>query len=401
MRVLTYTSLYPSNASPGHGLFVEARVVAMHDCGDAEIDVVSPVPWFPSTDERFGRYARFARTAGRERRESIDVSHPRYPMIPKLGTILQPFGMAAASMPTIRRLERDRGQYDVIDAHYFYPDGVAAAMIAGRLGRPLVITARGSDVNLLGNRSFSRRMIVRAAGQAARVVAVSAALRDRLVALGVERERIEVIRNGVDSSRFRPLDRGEARAQLAIPSEARLIVAVGNLVPEKGHDLIIDAVALLSDACLVIVGEGAGRAELERQVRKRGVELRVRFVGAVPQSELPRYYAAADVVALGSRREGLPNVVLEALACGRPVVATAVGGIPEVVVDGITGRLIADRSPERMAEALRDELRVARTPESIHSHVRRWSWLSVAEAHLATLREACDASIARASARNA
>ena len=387
MRALLFSSLYPSAARPRHGAFVEARLAAMQRVGAISADVVAPVPWFPWTNERFGHYARHARTPREEIRLGNRVLHPRYWTLPGVGMYTQPVTMAAAAMPALRMLRRTGGEFDVIDAHYVYPDGVAAAMLARRTGTPLVITARGSDVNVLANLAWPRRQILWAARQAQRIVTVSAALAERLGALGVEAGKISVVRNGVDMERFVPVDPAEARAQLGL-RDGPVVASVGNLVSGKGHEIVIDALAKLPGASLVIVGDGPERQALESRIVRLGLSRRAMLVPGRPQAELKWIYGAADAIVLASSREGLPNVLLEALACGTPAVASRVGGIPEVITDPVAGRLVDERTPQAFAREIGALLATLPSRDATRRFAERFHWDATARGHLAALERA-------------
>jgi len=260
MKVLTFSTLYPNAARPAHGIFVETRLRQLVASGQIQSSVVSPVPWFPFTHPAFGAYSAQARAPRAETRNGIEVLHPRFPLLPKIGMTLSPLLLYRAVRPFVERLHRERG-FDLIDAHYFYPDGVAAAMLGQRLDVPTVITARGSDVNLIAQYRLPRRLIRWAARQAAAVVTVSQALKDKLVALGVEHERIHVLRNGVDLELFHPNDQERLRAELDLRRPT--LLSVGNLLAFKGHGLVIEALSLLPQCELVIAGEGPDRAAFE------------------------------------------------------------------------------------------------------------------------------------------
>ena len=234
LRILTFTTLYPSAERPRHGIFVETRLAHLRACADVDLRVVAPVPWFPSTAARFGLYAQYARTPAEETRDGVRVLHPRYLTAPRVGMYTQPYALAHAAAASLRALRRDGFDFDLIDAHYLYPDGVAAAMLARRFGRPFILTARGSDVNLLMEYRWPRRMILEAVREAGAVITVSAALRDRLVAHGVDAARVQVLRNGVDTDVFQPVPRAQARDRRWACRQDPVIAAVGNLVPEKG-----------------------------------------------------------------------------------------------------------------------------------------------------------------------
>jgi len=384
MKVLTFSSLYPNAARPAHGIFVETRLRQLLASGQVQSTVVAPVPWFPFTHRAFGGYAAQARAPRAETRHGIEVLHPRFPVLPKIGMTLAPFLLERAVRPLVERLRRKRG-FDLIDAHYFYPDGVAAAMLGRRLGVPVVITARGTDVNLIAQYRSPQRMIRWAARQASAVVAVSQALKDKLAALGIERERIHVLRNGVDLDLFHPADREKLRAELALRGPA--LLSVGNLLAFKGHGLVIEALSLLPDCQLVIAGEGPDRAAFEALARQLRVSERVRFVGSLSQDDLRRHYCAADALVLASSREGWPNVLLEAMACGTPVVATRVGGVPEIVRSQDAGLIIEERSAAAIAHSVRHLLARPRLRTATRRYAEQFGWGATTRGQLQLFRQ--------------
>lgn len=371
IRLLTFTTLYPGAAQPNHGVFVENRLRHLLASGRVEAQVVAPVPWFPSTASVFGRYATVARMPSQECRNGIDVAHPRYVVLPKLGMSLAPLSLFAAVLPLVRRYLARR-DFDLIDAHYFYPDGVAAMLIGRALRKPVVITARGTDINLIPRYPIPRRMILRAARNAAGIIAVSQALKDALVDLGVAAERVTVLRNGVDLEMFAPDNRDAARRQFAVTG--RTLLSVGLLIERKGHDLTIAALRHLSDCQLLIVGEGPERGRLESVASRLGVADRVRFLGAIPHERLRTAYLAADALVLASDREGWPNVLLESMACGTPVVASAIWGNPEIVSRPEAGILMRTRSPEAIAEAVNRLFDALPERTATRAFAERFSW---------------------------
>jgi len=378
MRLLTFSTLYPSAARPRHGIFVETRLAQLRARHCVEARVVAPVPWFPFASARFGAYALHARTPREERRAGVEVAHPRYPVVPKVGMHVAPHLLAAWALPAIRRLLAQGFDFDLIDAHYFYPDGVAAAMIARRIGKPLVITARGSDINVIARKPRPRRLIREAAARAAAVVTVCEALRETMDTLGIGHPELHVFRNGVDLERFRPpAERAALRASLGFARTT--LLSVGNLVELKGHHLVLEAVAGLDGVDLVIIGDGPEHRRLQADAARLGLGPRVRFEGVVPQDRLADYYGAADAVVLASSREGLANVLLEAMACGTPVVATAVGGTPEVVCAPPAGLLVRERSAVAIGTACRTLLAAPPSREATRAHAARYGWGSTAD----------------------
>jgi glycosyltransferase involved in cell wall biosynthesis len=205
------------------------------------------------------------------------------------------------------------------------------------------------------------------------LVAVSAALRDELVALGVPDKRVNVMRNGVDMERFTLQDRAAMRRQLGLPDVPTLLV-VSHLKEDKGHRLVFEALRLIPDAILLVVGDGPQRKALERSAESSRVAERVRFCGTVPQEKLPEYYNAADVLVLASRREGMPNVVLESIACGTPVVATAVGGVPEIITQSAAGVLVDSYSDDALAAAITSLLESPPERSATRRHAEGFSW---------------------------
>ncbi len=372
IRTLLFSTLYPSSVRPSNGIFVENRLRELLKSGQVETKVVAPVPWFPSAHPRFGEYALFARTPRREVHNGIEVLHPRYALPPKVGMNVAPFTLAMGALPAIRKLQQEGFDFDLIDAHYYYPDGVAAAILARILGKPFVVTARGTDINLIPQYAFPRKLIRWAAGQAKASISVCRALRDEIEGLGADPSKLMVFRNGVDLQRFHPLPRDEARAVLGWPDMPTLL-SVGYLVERKGHHIAIEALAGLPGYRLVIAGTGGEQGNLEALSRSLGVADRVSFAGAVPNVELFRYYSAADIMLLASSREGWANVLLESMACGTPVVATRIWGTPEVVAVPEAGRL-ADRTPASFVKAIQELMLAYPSREDVRRYAEGFSW---------------------------
>lgn len=367
IKLLTFSTLYPSSVRPSHGIFVETRLRYLLASGQAQSVVVAPVPWFPFKDSRFGSYSKFARTPHEETLNGIRVLHPRYPLLPKMGMSSAPFLLAQSAMPTIRRLQAEGYDFDAIDAHYFYPDGVAAVLLARKLGKPVAITARGTDINLIPAHAIPRQLIRWAGKRATAMITVCEALRKSMMDLGIDGQRITTLRNGVDLERFRPVDRTAQREALGL--KVFTLLSVGYLIPRKGHDLIIQALPMLPDVRLLIAGDGPELANLTQLAKRLGVAGRVTFLGSLPQTELRNYYGAVDALVLASSREGWANVLLESMACGTPVVASDVWGTPEVVAAPEAGVLMLSRTPEGIAQAVH----VLRANYPDHGATRRYA----------------------------
>jgi teichuronic acid biosynthesis glycosyltransferase TuaC len=386
LKVLTFSTLFPSSVRPSHGIFVETRLRELMKSGQVESRVVAPVPWFPSTHPRWGDYAKFAATLAREQRNGLDVLHPRYLLLPKVGMTSAPLTLALGARSALQQLIDEGFDFDLIDAHYYYPDGVAAALLSKWFDKPLTITARGTDLNLIPQYAAPKRMIEWAAKRASGSIGVCAALMDVLRGWGHEPAKLHTLRNGVDLERFRPLPQADMRAELGVSGEP-LLLSVGHLIERKGHHVAIEALAELvghrPGARLVVIGEGEERAALTALAARLGVADKVRLTGSLPNTELLKWYSAADVLLLCSSREGWANVLLESMACGTPVVATDIWGTPEVVGRPEAGRLVASRDGASFAKAIAELLSDGVDRAATRRYAEGFSWQATTEGQLA------------------
>lgn len=390
-RVLVLSTLYPNAAQPNHGIFVENRLRHTLALGEISASVVAPVPYFPFSHPMFGRYAPFARVPEHEVRHGIDVVHPRYLVIPRLNRFT-PYFLYRTALRVVRNMQKQGQTFDVIDAHYFYPDGVAAALLGRKLRIPVVITGRGTDLTLIPKDARARRKIQWAIRQSSAMITVCEDLRRHLLNLGAPEDRTLSLRNGVDLDQFTPGDRAAARTQFA--SSRFTWLSVGSLIPRKGHHITIEALARSLDCNLLIAGSGPLRAELELLAGRLGVGHRVRFLGDVPHAALPGVYRAADVMILASEREGWANVLLEAMACGTPVIATNINGTAEVVRAPAAGRLMAARTPEALLAAMSELRRNMPSSQATRAYAELFSWTQTANANKALLKDVAAAGYA-------
>lgn len=355
-------------------MFVENRLRHLVASGEATSTVLAPVPWFPSTHPRFGDWARHAAAPHAEERHGLTVLHPRYAALPRLGLHTNPHALHAAARRAVAALRERGGDFDLLDAHYLYPDGVAAVWLARALRKPVVITARGSDTSLLPRFRRPRRLIQAAIRDADALIAVSAELKQGLVELGAPPDKVTVLRNGVDTDIFRPpADRAAERAALGFP-EGPVILSVGLLIERKRHHLTIEALQHLPDHTLVILGEGPLRADLLALAARLGVADRVRLPGNKPHGELRRHYGAADIMVLASSREGWANVLLESMACGTPVVASPAWGSREAVSAPEAGLVLDDVSPAGIAAGVRALLTRPQDRAATRAYAERFGW---------------------------
>jgi len=381
VRILTFSTLFPNVALPQNGIFVAERLRHLVASNTVDATVIAPVPWFPAISGLFPAYSKWAAVPQKDVFEGIQVLHPRYPVIPKIGMSIAPALLAAWTLRTLRKQLAEGPGFDIIDAHYFYPDGVAATLLGRLVDKPVVITGRGTDLNLIPKYRLPRYQIRWAATRASELATVSESLRRVLIDLGVPERKTRTLRNGVDLDVFAPmLERAHIRTELGVSGTS--LLSVGHLIERKGHHLAIQALARLPEFVeLRIAGDGPMESHLRRIASEQGVENRVHFLGRVQRADLVKAYNAADVLVLASSREGMANVLLESMSCGTPVVATNVWGAPEVVSEG-SGELVANREPDALAEGVNRLLERGISRAGVRSHAEKFSWEATTQGQL-------------------
>jgi glycosyltransferase involved in cell wall biosynthesis len=353
MRVVVVTKIFPSSLEPLSAPFNRLQIGEL--ASQCDVEVLAAIPHVPLARALSvpARAARLASLPAHERVQGVDVTYVRQLYVPRVGLSVAVPLYLASLWPHASRLRAA----DVVLATWAYPDGCASVLAARALGKPCVVKVHGTDVNGVLQRGAARRVAARILPAADALVAVSRPLGDELVRLGVPRGRVHRVANGVDAGVFFPRDRAEARRSLGVPAEARVVLFVGRLEPQKGIRELVDAFdrlrARAPEAVLALVGDGVSTAEVRARVAPWGAAARV--LGAQPQEAVAAWMGACDLLVLPSWAEGTPNVVLEALASGRPVVATSVGGIPDLLADDRAGVLV----PPRDARALEDALAYA------------------------------------------
>jgi len=356
VRILGLTNLYPNPFNPHLAPFNRHlfRVLGLR----GPVRVISPIPW--TVEVRARRNGAPPLPADRQGElDGLAVEYPRYYFPPKV--LQRTYGLLF-EMSVRRVFRRQAAEFrpDLVYATWAYPDGWAAVRLARRAGLPVVIQVLGSDV-LLRTRHPKRRQLTFDALRAADgVVTVSRDLARRVIDGGVDPEKVQVVYGGVEPATFHPGPKLEARQRVGLaPDNAPVLLYVGRLAEEKGIDVLIDACLILSKAgrrfqCRII-GQGPLAGPLQARIDRLGLGERVRLLGARRQEELPDWYRAADVFVLPSHSEGVPNVLLEAMACHTPYVATNVGGIPEIHVPEV-GRLVPPNDPASLADTIAREL---------------------------------------------
>lgn len=385
MRVLAITKIFPNALEPLSAPFNRQQFAAL--CEHCDLEVLATIPWFPGAGllSRWSSAGKLVAVPRSETIAGISVRHPRTLFVPRLARAAWGPLYAASIAPALARY---RGKVDVVLGSWAYPDGFAAIIAAQLLGVPAVVKLHGSDINQLARLPGPRRMLMWALPRAAHVVAVSKALAADVQGLGVAPDRVTVVMNGVDSSLFYPRDRAAARRELGLPEQAAIALYVGNLKPEKGVAELARAwptvARHLPDAELVVVGGGP----LAEDVKQHAGE-RTRMIGPQPLDRVPLWMAACDVLVLPSHSEGTPNVALEALASGRRIVATAVGGTPDLITSPVLGALVPPKDVDALAAALVIALRGSYDPAEVARLGARGGWAASAAALHAVLLKAC------------
>lgn len=377
--ILVFSSLFPSRSQPNAGVFIRERMFRVGQ--RLPVTVVAPQPWFPL--QGLLRYWKSHFRPGSplyENQQGVDVFHPRFFCVPAFAKGLDGLFMALGSYFLVRRLMREK-QLQLIDAHFAYPDGYAAILLGKWLKFPVIITLRGTEVPV-SRYPARRRQILAALRRASAVIAVADSLRQHVAGLGFPEERVSVIGNGVDTGKFYPVDRFQARRKLDINADVKVIISVGGLVERKGHHRVLEVLPALRERfpglVYLIVGgasaEGDWRVRLERRVGELGLQDAVRFMGVLSQEELKVPLSAANLFVLPTQNEGWANVFLEAMACGLPVVTTDVGGNREVVCSSDIGVVIPFDDSQKLLKAVTDALLREWDHDAIVRYARENSW---------------------------
>ncbi|MGA8074511.1 MAG: glycosyltransferase [Candidatus Acidiferrales bacterium] len=392
MRILTYSSILPNSLQPTQGIFTFQRLGALSRRPNNHVDFVAPLPYAPIWLPKGSRPA-YSRILASETMDGLRIFHPRYALIPKIS---MPWHGRLMYLGTHKTIEKLHGEnpYDLLDAQYIYPDGYAGVLIAKKLGIPVVLSALGTDVNIFPKFKRIAPKIRWALSEADGILAVSNSLKATTAAAGAPAEKIRVIGNGVDTARFHPLDRTEARRALRIEGPGPFVISVGTLDPNKGHQLLIAAVAELTGRYpamkAYIAGEGPYQSALTAQIREKKIADRVVLIGKRPHAELNSWFNAANVSCLLSEREGWPNVLLESLAAGTPVIATRAGGIAEVISSPALGTLV-ERNVPAVTAALDAALKRDWDRPTLVAYASQRTWDKVAEEIEAYFQEILEA----------
>ena len=381
LKILTLSSVFPNPREPDHGTFIRYRMQAVSKL--ASVKVIAPVAAVDYSHPRGDWFGNRSLAAQRQD-GAIEVLHPRW-LFPPFGTPLNGVCMYLRLAGFAAQVRR-RYPFDLLDVHFGFPDGQAAGMLARRLGCPFVLTLRGNEP-IFGRSGAGRNAMSAAFRKASRVLAVSEELRRYAIELGVDPGRVRTVPNGIDAEFFYPRDRAACRSRHGIAPGARVILSAGRLVEAKGHHYIIRALRRMKDrgvdARLLLAGgpcrEDRFEQEIRQTVRDLELEQEVVFLGHIAREQMVELMSAADVLCLASFAEGWPNVVHEAQACGAPVVATAVGGVPDMIPGEQYGYMVPVKDADALAAALQQALARSWDRKAISQWGRSRSWEQVAK----------------------
>ena len=370
MKIIAITNLFPNSLNPTKGLFNYQQLKALRQ-QSVEVTVIAPIPWH-----------HFSKLPEREIIDGFNVYHPRYFVMPKIGRSLYGFLFTMSLLPKIKKLYKEL-KFDMILSTWAYPDAFGSYLIAKALKKSIVIKIHGTDINLYTRYFLRRKMIAWALSNSDKTISVSDALKEEITKIGVPSNKIVVIPNGINTELFKPMDQLECRRVVGLPLDKKIILYAGNFEYVKGVDMLIDAfgglLQLRDDTLLVLLGDGSFYKKLREKAEVFNMESRVIFAGRIKHDAMRYYMNASDVFCLPSRSEGCPNVVLEAMACGKPVVATKVGGIPELVSDSNFGILVTPENPRYLTDALKEALDKKWDYKEIALHVSKFTWVENAK----------------------
>ncbi len=389
LRILSLSCVYPNPAEPQFGVFVRSRL--QHISALAAVKVLAPIAaidYAGVSKRRLGRRGIPPRRTDGE----VEVLHPMW-LYPPGGGCLNPMLLWLRLLPEALRLRRSF-RFQLIDAHFGHPEGIAACMLAKTLRLPFTITLRGNET-MHAQRRLRGLLMRWAIRNAQRVITVSQPLGDSALSAGAPRSSIRVIPNGVDADIFHPRDRAACREKHGLPADAKVILSAGALIERKGHHRLVRAVSALAReglACLLVIAGGSGREgqfapAIERAIADAGIQSVVRLEGHVPPEHMAELMCAADLLALASTREGWPNVVHEAMACGLPVVATGVGAVPQMIASDAYGFVVPVGDQQLLEDALRKALRKPWNHPEIAAWAQSRTWTAVAREVVAEMQK--------------
>jgi len=383
LNILTLSTLFPNAAAPNFGIFVERQTAELASRDEVNVTVINPVGVPPWPFSLHPQYKSITDLPDHETWRGLEIYRPRFNLIPKFGGPKNPKRIADAILPLVKKLHKEH-PFDLIDAEFFYPDGPAVMRIARVLNIPFTIKARGADIHHWGSQAKCRAQILQAADEAAALLSVSAALKQDMIDLGMNAQKITVHYTGLDQTKFKTVDRIAAKKKLNV--KGPLFITTGALIARKNQDLVIEAMTAFPNATLMLAGAGEEEVNYRSLAAKFNVQDQVRFLGSVPHEELPELVAAADISILASKSEGLANAWVEALACGTPIIISEAGGARELVNKPAAGRIVQQDS-NAIIEAIHEIIASPPDQDAVRATVSHFSWQNNGDALLKTFQK--------------
>lgn len=379
MNILVSTTIFPNSIEINRGIYIKKQVLSLSKINNIKIKVIAPIPYVPHK-LKLKKYIKYNHIPSKEIVDGFEIYHPKYFILPKafrsLHGIFFFISLLKFYLDVIKRFSPD-----IILGFWTYPDGFANVLFAKMMSIPVIIGCLGSDINRYKNYFFHRKMITWSLGEADKILVVSNALKEEVVKLGIEPNKVKVIPNGIESDIFFPKNRDEIKEKLKLNLNERIVLCVARLSAEKGVDKLIKAFSKLkrNEVKLLIIGDGPEKKKLMELTQQMGLNGRVNFIGERPQREISDWINASDILCLPSLSEGWPNVLMEAFACGKPVVASRVGGVPEIITSDKLGIMVPPGDIEKLAEGIEQALKTSWNSQLIRSSVAHRTWDIVAQ----------------------
>lgn len=385
MKVLFLSNLYPNARETTRATFNRQKITALSK--HCEITVIAPVPWFPFKSLLDKKSVTIPFT---EKIDGIEVYHPKVFYFPKFFRFLYGFFYYKSISGFVKELHA-KLNFDVIYCSWVYPDGYAAMELAKQFHKPFMVEALGSDIKVYAKNFLRRNLIAKVLKKAQGLSCVSNDLKNEMIKLSIPGEKIRVICSGINHSLFYPVERDLARRDLNIRYDGKIVLYAGNLVRIKGLEYLLQAVTFTDkiDYKLFIAGDGELRHFLEKQIQRLNLKDKVVLCGKVPYENISLWINASDILCLPSLSEGVANVILEALACGKPVIATLVGGAPEIINDEKLGILVEPKDSRALAKAINGALGKEWNAAAISKSMSSYSWELCADKLMQCLRDSC------------
>lgn len=397
-HVVIFTSEYPKPSLPFQGAFTAQFVKELSQ--QCKVTVICPIPWLPKLQlflRLFPAKKPWTEIPKQHQVDNVTTYYLPFFTVPFFFRYLNALSIALFSRRQLKKIDSNESVH-VIHAHGVYPDAVAASLLGKWFKRPTVITALGSDVNKEMQVAIKQKQSIWALNRASAVAGVSKDLVNTIVNYGIDQNKVHWVPTGVCRNTFNAsantsteeLNKksAELRASVNLDASAKIALFVGRLHPVKGLDVLLNAVAILQknnrlDFTIVLIGEGSLLDSLSQSAETLGISDAIKFIGPQPQQVVAQWMQAANLLCLPSHMEGLPNVILEALALSLPIVASNVGGIPEVVINDSNGVLVPANDADQLAEALEYGLTKEWDKTKIAQSVDFARWESIVEKYLA------------------